>query len=89
MRILAVIAFILMLNGCANTSEVFRTSENTFQVTARATWELGGLAASRSMALKAGSTKCESIGKILNVIRTEENYEHFSGGTTVLTFSCK
>lgn len=76
----------IIFSGCANTSEIFRTSENTYQVTARATWELGGKAGARAMALKAASIKCESLDKYLNVISAEEDYGHFSGRNDCIDF---
>lgn len=75
--------------GCANTSEAFKVGPNTYQVTARATWEFGGHAGAHAMALSAATQKCESMQKTLNVVNTQiTGYDHFAGGMEILTFSC-
>lgn len=80
---------LLYLVGCANSSGVFRVSDNTFQVSTRATWEFGGRAGAKRMALEDATRYCGIQQKALRVINFSEAYGHFEGGTVDLIFSCE
>jgi hypothetical protein len=79
---------LLYLAGCANSSGVFRVNDNTYQVSTRATWELGGRAGAKRMALEDATRYCEAQQKKLRVINSSESYGHFEGGTVDLIFGC-
>src|SRR4051812_22773001 len=87
MRIIA-FAILFALAGCSNNSGVFAIGPNTYQVSTRATWELGGRAGAKQMALTEATHHCEGQGKTLRVINSSEAYGHFEGGTVELTFAC-
>lgn len=78
-----------LISACSNNSGVFRTGDNQYQVATRATWELGGRAGAKRMALEEATKKCDSLSKQVNVITSVEDYSHFEGGTVELTFSCE
>jgi len=78
----------LFLSACATSSGVFRIDENTYQVSTRATWELGGRAGAKRMALEEATRFCDGQRKALRVIKSSEAYSHFEGGTIDLIFSC-
>jgi len=78
-----------LMAGCATSSGVFRIDENTYQVSTRATWELGGRAGAKRMALEEATGYCGKQGKVLRVIKSSEDYGHFEGGTVDLLFSCE
>lgn len=80
---------IIFLPACANNSGVFRIGDNQYQVSTRATWELGGRAGANRMALEEATKQCTSLNKALKVINSVEHYGHFEGGTVTLTFSCE
>lgn len=77
------------LSACASSSGVFRVDENRYQITTRATWELGGRAGARRLALEEATRHCEAQRKALRVVRSSEDYGHFEGGTVDMTFSCE
>jgi len=79
----------VFLSACANNSGSFRTGENQYQVSTRATWELGGRAGAKRMALEEATKQCSSLSKSVKVLNSVENYGHFEGGTVDLTFSCE
>jgi len=89
LKALFFIALLLFLSGCANSSGVFRVGDNTYRVSTRATWELGGRAGAMRMALEEGTQHCEAQHKALHVIKSSEDYGHFEGGTVDLLFSCE
>lgn len=80
---------LLLLSGCASSSGVFRVDDNKYQITTRATWELGGRAGAKRMALEEATRHCESQRKVVRVLRSSEDYGHFEGGTVDMTFSCE
>lgn len=80
---------LIILSACANNSGAFRIGENKYQVSTRATWELGGRAGAKRMALEEASKHCTSLSKSVKVLDSVENYGHFEGGTVELTFSCE
>ena len=84
--ILSAISFI---SACANNSGVFRVGENQYQVSTRATWELGGRAGAKRMGLEEATKHCAESGKSVRLVKSVENYGHFEGGTVDLTFSCE
>lgn len=43
-RITRGFVILVVLSGCASSSGVFRVDDNKYQITTRATWELGGRA---------------------------------------------
>lgn len=88
MRLLFAALAAIALTGCSNSSGVFQTAPNTYQVSTRATWELGGRAGAKRMALQEATRKCSGQNKSLHVINTAESYGHFEGGTVDLTFIC-
>ena len=81
---------VALLLSCASNSGVFRVSENTYQVSTRATWELGGRVGAMRMAMEEATKYCsEHGGKKLKVIKETDDYGHFQGGIVNLTFSCE
>lgn len=80
---------LVLLAACANRSGVFRVDENTYQVSTRATWEFGGRAGAKRMALEDATRHCDAQRKAVRVIKSTENYGHFEGGTVDLVFSCE
>jgi len=87
-----IIAFSItaLLLGCASNSGVYRIAENTYQVSTRATWELGGRVGAMRMAMQEATNYCsEHGGKKLKVIKYTDDYGHFQGGIVNLTFSCE
>jgi len=80
---------LLFLSACASSSGVFRVDDNTYRVSTRATWELGGRAGAMRMALEEATHHCEAQRKVLRVIKSTEDYGHFEGGTVDLLFSCE
>lgn len=78
-----------LLAGCANSSGVFQTGPDTYQVSTRATWELGGRAGAKRMALEEATRHCRTQGKTLHVANTSDAYGHFEGGTVDLVFACQ
>ena len=85
---LLALALLPLVAGCANSSGVFQTGQNTYQVSTRATWELGGRAGAKRMALQEATAKCGAMRKNLHVINSSESYGHFEGGTVDLIFAC-
>ncbi|HDT6077952.1 hypothetical protein NG896_09525 [Aeromonas veronii] len=79
----------LLLAACSNSSGVFRTGENQYEISTRATWELGGRAGAKKMALEEATAHCQKEGKRLNLLNQSEGYGHFEGGTIDLQFSCE
>lgn len=77
------------LAGCSNSSGVFQTGQDTYQVSTRATWELGGRAGAKRMALEEATRHCGTRGKTLQVVNTSDAYGHFEGGTVDLVFACR
>jgi hypothetical protein len=88
LRVISFLVF-LALSACASNSGVFRVGDNKYQVATRATWELGGRAGAKRMALEEATRHCEGQKKRLRVMDSAENYGHFEGGTVELTFSCE
>lgn len=80
---------LVVLTGCASSSGVFRVDDNKYQITTRATWELGGRAGAKRMVLEEATRHCESQKKAVRVLRSSEDYGHFEGGTVDMTFSCE
>lgn len=89
MKRIFIASMLAITAGCANNSGVFQIGENQYQVATRATWELGGRAGAKRMALDEATKKCTSLQKTVNVINSAEDYGHFEGGTVELTFSCQ
>jgi hypothetical protein len=86
---IAVLA-ISLFAGCATSSGVFRVDDNRYQITTRATWELGGGRAGASrMALEEATRHCAAQRKVVRVLRSSDAYGHFEGGTVDMTFSCE
>jgi hypothetical protein len=79
---------LIALSACASNSGVFRVDDNKYQVATRATWELGGRAGAKQMALEEATRHCDTQKKRLRVLDSKERYGHFEGGTVELTFSC-
>ena len=79
----------ILLTACSNNSGVFRTGETQYEVSTRATWELGGRAGANKMAFEEATAHCEKEGKKLKVLDKSEGYGHFEGGTVDLKFSCE
>ncbi len=66
---------VAVLVSCASNSGVFRVSENTYQVSTRATWELGGRVGAMRMAMEEATKYCsEHGGKKLKVIKYTDDY---------------
>ena len=80
---------LLFLLACASSSGVFRVDDNTYRISTRATWELGGRAGAMRMAQEEATRHCESQRKVVRVIKSSEDYGHFEGGTVDMTFSCE
>jgi hypothetical protein len=79
-----------LLVSCASNTGVYRVGENTYQVTTRATWELGGRVGAMRMAMQETTKFCsEHGGRQLKVIKETDDYGHFQGGIVNLTFSCE
>ena len=79
-----------LLVSCASNTGVYRVGENTYQVTTRATWELGGRVGAMQMAMQEATKFCsEHGGKQLKVVKETDDYGHFQGGIVNLTFSCE
>ena len=90
MKRIITISLVALLVSCASNSGVFRISQNTYQVTTRATWELGGRVGAMRMAMEEATKFCsEHGGKQLKVIKETDDYGHFQGGIVNLTFSCE
>ena len=89
MRATLFIVVSLLLVGCSNNSGVYAVAPNTYQVSTRATWELGGRTGAKQMALSEGTRYCERQGKALHVLNSQESYGHFEGGTVDLVFTCE
>lgn len=87
-KIMASICLSFLIFGCANRSGVFRVDDNTFQTSTRATWELGGRAGAKRMALEDATGHCAAQGRVVRVIQSTENYGHFEGGTVDMLFAC-
>ncbi len=87
-NILTLISLIL-LSACASNSGVYNVGDNRFQVATSATWEFGGRAGARGMALKEAKKHCDSLKKSVKVINSVEDYGHYEGGTVSLTFRCE
>jgi hypothetical protein len=83
------VAALATLAGCANNSGVFQVGDHQYQVSTRATWELGGRAGAKRMALEEASKYCGQLGKTVKVISSKEDYNHFEGGTVDLIFDCQ
>jgi hypothetical protein len=79
----------VFLVGCANNSGAYRIGDNLYEVSTRATWELGGRAGAKRMALDEATKTCSSQAKNIKVISDQEDYGHFEGGTVDLKFSCE
>ena len=63
LKISLVFTSLFILSACANNSGSFRIGENEYQVTTRATWELGGRAGAKKMALEEATKQCVSLNK--------------------------
>ena len=88
MRALWVLVGAVVLGGCANSSGVFAVGPNRYQISTRATWELGGRAGAQRAALSEATKHCAAQGKGLCTVNSESNYGHFEGGTVTLIFAC-
>jgi hypothetical protein len=88
-KILIASSIALSLSACSNSSGVFQIGNNTYQVSTRATWELGGREGAKEIALRDATKHCQAQNKTLHVINSSESYGHFEGGTVDLTFSCE
>ena len=77
-----------LLGACADSSGVFLVGNDVYQISTRATWELGGRAGARAMALKESTRHCTAQDKNLRVVDSRESYGHFEGGTVNLQFRC-
>lgn len=88
-RFALLVLMILCVSGCATNSGSFRIGENKYQVSTRATWELGGRAGANKMALEEATKQCAKENKYVKVLSSVEDYGHFEGGTVDLTFSCE
>lgn len=89
LKLATLLTALLLVTACANSSGVFRVDDNNYQIATRATWELGGRAGARRMALEQATRYCETQHKALRVLRSSEDYGHFEGGTVDMTFSCE
>jgi hypothetical protein len=58
-----------------------------YQTSTRATWEFGGRAGAKRMALEDATQRCGAQGKVVRVIKSTENYGHFEGGTDDMLFA--
>jgi len=88
-RVLIPLLVLLSVVSCASTSGVFRVGDNTYRVTTRATWELGGRVGAMRMAMEQATETCAAQGKKLLVISSKDDYGHFQGGIVDLTFACE
>ena len=88
MRVMLLVVVASLACSCASRSGVFRIDENTYQTSTRATWEFGGRAGAKTMALEEATRYCQSQGKALRIVSSKENYGHFEGGTVDLIFAC-
>lgn len=79
----------MLTAACSNSSGVFQTGPGLYEVSTRATWELGGRAGAKRMALEEATRHCSQQGKALQVENAREAYGHFEGGTVELTFACQ
>ena len=89
MKFALVLVITVVVTACANSSGVFRIDDNKYQITTRATWELGGRAGAKRMALEQATRHCDTQHKVLHVLKSLEDYGHFEGGTVDMTFSCE
>ena len=64
LKIIIIVSVVLLVFGCASNSGVFRTGDNIYRISTRATWELGGRAGAMRMALKSATKHCEAQGKV-------------------------
>lgn len=78
----------LAVSGCASRGGVFPVGGGIYETSASATWERGALVGARRMALEDATKHCQGIGGALQLRDSREGYEHFSGGTVTLTFTC-
>ena len=89
LKLATLLTALLLVTACASSSGVFRVDDNKYQITTRATWELGGRAGAMRMALEQATRHCDTQHKALHVLRSSEDYGHFEGGTVDMTFSCE
>lgn len=78
----------LAIAGCASRGGIHQVGDGIYETSASATWERGALVGARKMALDDATKHCQSAGRTLQLRDSREGYEHFSGGTVTLTFSC-
>ena len=88
-RLASMLTTLLFVSACANSSGVFRVDDNKYQISTRATWELGGRSGAKRMALGQATQHCATQRKVLRVLQSSEDYGHFEGGTVDMTFSCE
>jgi hypothetical protein len=62
MKRMLICLLVVVLVGFASNSGVFRVGENTYQVSTRATWELGGRVGAMRMAMKEATEYCSGHG---------------------------
>jgi hypothetical protein len=90
MKRIITVFVVASLLGCESVSDVRRLSENTYQVSGRATWELGGRVGAMNLAIQQATKYClDRGGKKVKVIRYTDTYGHFEGGIVNLTFTCE
>jgi hypothetical protein len=88
MKIIATIAFSVLISGCAITYDAVQVGPNRFQTTANAAPILGGVAAAQNNAAKAANRKCTELGKTVNVVNVETGHDFPANGRAVMTFEC-
>ena len=78
-----------MAPGCAWQSEALKIGEDTYQVSANASPARGGITGARQMALTNANTKCNSLGKQINVTDIQSESAFPANGVATVTFICK
>ncbi|MCP5208314.1 MAG: hypothetical protein H7A01_13995 [Hahellaceae bacterium] len=89
MRLLSILLFIFLLEGCASSSGVLEMGPNSYSISVAASPARGGSAGAKRMAYKEAVEHCESMGKQILVSNHATNTTNYAGaGESELTFSC-
>jgi hypothetical protein len=86
--VLAQIGILLSTVGCAMTYDVVKMGPDTYQTSAVASPARGGISGAQRMAVASANTKCDSLGKSINVTNIESGHEFPAAGRAIVTFTC-
>lgn len=87
--VIALMASVVVLAGCAQSSGVLQLGPDTYTVSVHAAPVRGGESGARKIALNEAGQQCRSMSREIFVTKiTSGPSSHFPGGTVEVTFRC-